>query len=90
MNKKVNTLLFILGATFFNVIITIAFLFALLWLYSVTIMPFFKEGSGWILAVIFILSIALSYIIYRFVIKLLIKKVPVEKYFDPIFNRRRK
>jgi len=90
MNKKANTLLFLLGATLFNMLTTIIFFVALLILYSKTIMTIIPEsGQAWGFPLIFIAAIALSFVIYRFVVKLLEKKVNVDKYFDPIFGRRR-
>jgi hypothetical protein len=32
----------------------------------------------------------LSFILYRLILKLLFKRVNADKYFDPIFGRRRK
>ena len=90
MNKKVNTLLFILGATLFNILVTLLFFIGLLLLYAKTIMLFIpEEGSAWGFPLIFIASIALSFVIYRLVLKILLKKIDVEKYFDPIFNKRK-
>ena len=91
MNKKANTLLFVLGATLFNMITTIVSFLALLLLYAKTIMPHIPEGGrGWGFPLIFIAAIALSFVLYRFVLKLLMKKINVDKYFDPIFGRKRK
>jgi hypothetical protein len=90
MSKKTNTLLFILGATFFNIIITVICFTALLVLYARFIAPLLPEdGRSWGFPVIFIAAIALSFLIYRVILKQLMKKVDVEKYFDPIFGGRR-
>jgi len=91
MNKKVNTLLFVIGATIFNMLTTIACFIALLVLYSKVLIPIIPEkGQAWGLPLIFIAAIAVSFVIYRLLIKLLMNKIPVDKYFDPIFSRRRK
>jgi hypothetical protein len=91
MNKKANTLLFILGATVFNILITLICFMGLLLLYAKSIMPLLpEEGRAWGFPLIFIAAIALSFLIYRFVLKQLMKKVNMEQYFDPIFGRRRK
>ena len=90
MNKKANTILFILGATLFNVIITVIFFIVLLLLYARVLMTFIPEDSrAWGFPVIFIAAIALSFIVYRMVFKIFLKKVAVDKYFDPIFGRRK-
>jgi predicted permease len=48
-----------------------------------------EDVVSWSLPVIFIGSIALSFVLYRVIIKRLMKKVDVEKHFDPLFGRRR-
>jgi hypothetical protein len=91
MSKKTNTLLFILGATFFNIVVTVVCFTALLVLYARFIAPLLPEGGrSWGFPVIFIAAIALSFVIYRVALKQLMKKIDVEKHFDPIFGGRRK
>jgi hypothetical protein len=58
-------------------------------LYSKFLYFIFPENA-WGLPVMFFISIVASFFIYRWVIKLLIKKVAMEKYFDPIFGQSRK
>jgi hypothetical protein len=89
MSKKSNTLFFILGATVFNILSTIVFLLILLVLYARLLAPLLpQEGAGWGFPVIFIASFALSFVLYRIILKQVMKKVEMEKYFDPIFGRR--
>jgi len=89
MNKKRNTIIFMIGATVFNIILTVICFLIMLVFYSQVLFPRLPEESvGWALPVIFVLSIVASVFIYRALIKILMKKVDVEKYFDPIFNRR--
>ena len=89
MNKKTNTLIFILVATVVNVILTIVCFLVLLLIYSQLIFPMLPEESvAWALPILFVLSIVASLIIYRLLIKLMMKKVDMDKYFDPIFGRR--
>jgi len=91
MNKKLNTVLFMLGATLANVIMVIVCFIVLSFLYIKFISPILPEGSeGWVFSLIFIGSIVLSFIAYRALMKFLEKKVDIEKYFDPLFVRRRK
>jgi hypothetical protein len=91
MSKKTNTLLFMLGATLFNILITVLCFMGLLVLYVRFIMQFLPEnGQAWGFPILFIAAIALSFVIYRLTLKLLLKKVDVERYFDPIFSGRRK
>jgi len=89
MNKKLNTVLFILGATLFNVIVVIIsfLLFTLLYVnLLINLIP--EQSRSWGFSLIFLASIAVSFIVYRYLMKYLLKKVDVERYFDPIFVRK--
>ena len=89
MNKKANTFLFILGATLFNIVVTILSFILLLLLYIKLLFPFLpEEGRVWGFVILFVAAIILTFFIYRFALKLLLKKVQPDKYFDPIFKNR--
>jgi hypothetical protein len=91
MNKKANTLLFVLGATVFNIFITLLSFVILTLIYIkfiIVIVP--ESGRGLVLAFLFVAAIIASFFVYRLVLKILIKKIEIEKYFDPIFTRRYK
>jgi hypothetical protein len=91
MNKKANTLLFVLGATVFNIFITLLSFVLLTLLYVKFIIRIVPESiRGLVLAFLFVAAIVASFLVYRVVLKILIKKVEIEKHFDPIFTRRRK
>jgi len=91
MNKRINTLLFVLGATVFNIVITIISFIGLMFLYVKLIMPLTSEESQpWGFVIVFIASVAVSFIVYRFLSKFLLKKIDVGKYFDPLFAKRYK
>ena len=86
MNKKVNTLLFVLCATVFNILVTVASFLLLLTVYAKLLMQSLPEESqAWSFPLIFIASMAIAFLAYRYVLRFLLKKVEVEKYFDPIF-----
>jgi hypothetical protein len=88
MNKKVNTLLFILGATVFNVLVSVVSFIALLFIYGKFIHPRIPASAySWAVSLILISSIAISILVYRAVLKYLLTKIDIEKYFDPIFVR---
>jgi hypothetical protein len=90
MSKKTNTLLFILAATIFNILVTIICFLVLFILFVRFLAPNMPEtAAGWGFPIIFIAAIALSFLIYRVLLKFLLKKFNPEKYFDPIFGRRR-
>jgi hypothetical protein len=89
MSKKTNTLWFILGATLFNILLTLFCFIALLLLYARLLAPLLpEERAAWGFPVIFIGAIALSFMIYRIVLKQAIKKISLHKHLAPIFGRR--
>jgi phosphoglycerol transferase MdoB-like AlkP superfamily enzyme len=91
MNKKVNTILFILGATVFNIIVTILSFLTLLVIYAKALIPLLPDTAHmWSFPFLFLLSLAVAFIVYRRVLNYIMKKVEMEKYFDPLFVRRQK
>jgi len=91
MSKKTNTLLFIIGGTIFNVFITIVCFLLFLLIYSQFFYGRVNESvAAWLLPVFFAGAIAASFFTYRLAIKILMKKVDMEKHFDPIFVRKPK
>ena len=90
MNKKLNTVFFILAATLFNVFIAVACFILLILIYVRFLFNLLPEQSGsWGFALIFLISIAVSFIVYRFLLKFLVNKIDMDKYFDPIFVKRK-
>ncbi|MCL2265483.1 MAG: leader peptide processing enzyme [Treponema sp.] len=86
MNKKVNTLLFVLGGTLFNVIIALLCMVLLFVLLTYAAARFFPGTEpGWIVPFSLLAGIVSSFFIYRAVIKTIIKKIDLEKYLDPLF-----
>jgi uncharacterized membrane protein len=90
MNKKVNTVLFLLGATVFNLLI----MFILIVLFLVLISAVFQKSlNANVLSIVMILvfvgSIAASFFIYGRVVKWLSRKIDMDKYFIPLFRRKR-
>jgi len=89
MNKKINTILFILGATLFNVLIAVISFVLLTLLYVNTIMLLMSEETRpWGFTFIFLASIVASFLVYRYALKIILKKIDVEKFFDPIFLKK--
>ena len=91
MNKRLNTLLFILGATVFNILITVLFFLLLLILYAKFLLQILPETAhAWAFPILFIAAIAVSFIVYRYTLRFLMKKIDMEKYFDPLFVKKRR
>ena len=79
-----------IGGTVFNIIITVLCFFFFLFIYGRFLFPILPEGSlDWFLPANFVASIAASFLIYRQVMKVLMKKVDMDKYFEPMFTRQR-
>jgi ABC-type transport system involved in multi-copper enzyme maturation permease subunit len=91
MNKKVNTVLFILAASLLNVLLMVMLL-----LFGILLLAYIlPEGISPSLAQIFFIlvflgSIALTFFIYHRAMKIFSRKVDMDKYFDPIIRGRRK
>jgi len=90
MNKKANTVLFLLGATVFNLLM----MFLLIVIFLVLIRVIFGDSLNpnvlsILMIVVFIGSIAASFFIYGRVVKWLARKIDMEKYFLPLFRRKK-
>ena len=90
MNKKVNTVLFVLGATVFNLLL----MFVLIVLFLVLISVVFRGSlNPTVLSIlmifVFVGSIVASFFIYSRVVKWLSRKIDMDKYFMPLFRRKK-
>jgi membrane protein implicated in regulation of membrane protease activity len=91
MNKKANTVIFILGATVVNVLIMLGIFIILFILYGRFIAPGLSpEINQIVMLLLFIGSIVLTYFIYNKLIKYVSNKYDLDKYFDPIFKQKKK
>ena len=89
MNKKANTVVFMLGATVVNVLMMIVIMVALLALIAAVAPTIFQGGMREIILIVILLgSVALTYFLYNRLIKWMSKKWNLEEHFDPIFGRR--
>ncbi len=90
MNKKANTILFVLGATILNVLVMgIVFTVLLVVLSSIAPPTMSPEIGTLAVALVFLATIIVTYVLYHFSVKFLSKKVDLEKYFEPIFRSRK-
>ena len=91
MNKKLNTGLFIIGASILNVILMVILMTAGLALISLIIPKNISPTAASVLFIlVFLLSVAGSFFAYHKGIKLLASKVEMDKYFHPIFNSKKR
>jgi hypothetical protein len=49
-----------------------------------------QEVASWALALIFVMAVVFSFLIYQKLIKLFVAHIKMEDYFDPIFASRYK
>lgn len=89
MNKKRNTILFILGATVFNLLIMLILLIAGTILVSY-ILKGRDPGIGGplLLFLVFGLGIVGSYFIYNRTVRALSRKIDFDRYFEPLIKPR--
>jgi len=91
MNKKLNTALFIIGASIINVIFMIILMTLGLALISFVVPKNISPAvASGLFILVFLLAIAGSFFAYHKGIKYLSKKVDMEKYFHPIFGSRKR
>jgi drug/metabolite transporter (DMT)-like permease len=90
MNKKMNTVLFILGATLFNVLTAVISFVVLTLLYARFAMDLPETSRSWGVMFILLASVVISFFVYRFLLKYLLKKIDADKYFYPLFAGRYK
>jgi hypothetical protein len=94
MNRKTNTILFILVATLFNIIVFLILFAALMALYMMVIYPYLLSEVGMntfatpLLVVVFITAVVITFLIYRTVINSLFKTIEMDQYFDPLFVKK--
>ncbi len=90
MNKKLNTVFFIIGATVFNLICIVLLMLISLVLISVIFKDNLSPAAlSILLMVLFIGSIAGTFLIYRFILNLVSRRLDLEKYFLPLFKKKR-
>lgn len=87
MNKKLNTLLFVLGATLINMVVM-----AILFLICLILIARFVDPESallpFYLGLMFLVSIGGSFFLYTLVMKKITVKYDLEAYLDPIFWKK--
>lgn len=89
MNKKANTILFVIAATVANLILMAVVFTALLVGVSFAFQSVLTPQIGTVvLGVVFVATILITYFIYHKSVKKLSEKYDFEQYFEPIFSRK--
>ena len=88
MNKKLNTVLFVLAATAVNIVVMAILFIVCMVLISRLVDPESPLMPLW-LGMMFIVSIGGSFYLYTIAMRKLTNKYDMEKYLDPIFFKKR-
>ena len=87
MNKKLNTALFIIGASILNVILMVVLMTMGLALISLVIPDNISPTlASALFILVFLLSVAGSFFAYHKGVRFISGKIDMEKYFHPIFR----
>jgi hypothetical protein len=85
MSRKTNTLLFMLIATAANILLTIVSFLLLYLPYALLLAPRLPPSSVlWILALLFLAALVISFLVYQALLKLFVRKVNVGKHFESL------
>lgn len=94
MNKKFNTVLFMIGSTVFNVILIAAvaliLFFAALLIFGGEMLSEADFLYQRVIPAIFVLSLPCSFFIYRIIMRQIEKRKELSKYLEPFFRFRKK
>jgi hypothetical protein len=87
MTKKGNTIIFIISATVFNIFLTSLLFIAMFFLFFVFIKPLISDNFiVFVLPAVFIVSVFLSFVIYRTLLRRIFQNVDMDKYFNTDFT----
>jgi drug/metabolite transporter (DMT)-like permease len=90
MGKKLNTVLFILGATVANVLTMIVVFLAFLLPFIRFMAPELPASTTQVIMIgLFILAVVITYVLYYRAVRYLAGRYNLEKYFEPIFPKKR-
>ncbi|HKK48005.1 MAG TPA: hypothetical protein VJ932_02855 [Alkalispirochaeta sp.] len=91
MNKRLNSVLFILAATVANIISMVVIFGILMVLFARFLAPHLAPGANQIiLLVLFVGSVVITYVMYHRLMKWLAEKYPLQDYFGPLFGRSKR
>jgi len=91
VNKKLNTTLFIIGATIVNIVIMGVLFFTGFFIASRLLPEDVSPNTVLIIfMLIFIGSILGSFFLYHRLVRMISSRIDMEKYFHPIFKQKKK
>lgn len=87
MNKRLNSILFIIAATIANIVVMMVLFLVLTLLYAQLLAPRLSPGTNqFVLLVLFVGSVIATYIIYHRVMKWASARYALEEHFVPLFG----
>ena len=84
-----NTFLFIIGATVFNIVTMLIIIFFVSWVLG-KILPENSQFGQFLSIFVFFIAIGGSFVVYHQIIKFISRKIDMDKYFHPLFKPRKK
>jgi hypothetical protein len=91
MTKKGNTIIFLIAATGFNILLTVMIFVGLFFLFFIFIRPLISDnGIVFALPVIFVIAIFISFAVYRALLKRFLANFDMDKYFDTAFSLKKR
>ncbi|MDA3957148.1 leader peptide processing enzyme [Oceanispirochaeta sp.] len=90
MNKKLNTVLFMLGGTIVNIILMLGLFLLFLYLGNLVLTPETDSNMKMLIFLLIIgISVVGSFFLYSKIVKMINKKWNLENYMHPLFSRKR-
>ncbi|HKL86759.1 MAG TPA: leader peptide processing enzyme [Treponemataceae bacterium] len=89
MNKKMNTVAFILVGTLVNVLLAVLFIGSLMFAISLLV-PYMGEQVGSLVPFAFVAGIILAMLVYQKLTRWVIEKYDLNDKLDPLFSSKRK
>jgi len=87
--RRLNTVLFVLGATFFNIIATLIVFVVLLLLYAnvpAGLLP--ARLEVWVPALFFLVAVYASFLVYRLLLKMLARRIRFGDWLAPLVGAK--
>ena len=89
MNKKLNTVVFVLGATIFNLIVMLVLFAVPMVLLIVIFGERLQQAYGILSVLLFFGALVGSFFLYGFLMKKISTRYNLDEYLHPIFKRKR-
>jgi membrane protein implicated in regulation of membrane protease activity len=90
MNRRINSVLFVIAATIANIVVMMILFVVLLLVFARFFAPSLPPQANQImLMVLFVGSVVATYVIYHRVVRRLGEQYDLQKYFGPIFGKDR-